>query len=636
MNNTIISIGGENLDLYPDTVVAQSLKSFAIGDLTSRKFNFTNGFRVPKTPTNDRIFENCGNISSDTSIPYETQTATISINGIETVSNGINSIRSVNSDYNLAIFSGAKNFFETLGNQKLSDLVFLDQGGFNVMVSNRNVTTGLVFPVAYYGTETGPSDILVDLGFIYLHSIIDLIFSQAGFTKSGSVFSDEKYLKLIVSCIGNNGKYQPSFIEKRRIDVYVSATQGPTLVPGGDGLKVDFNGLYKTGTNPLCYWSTNEVLCNDPNAPATANLITLNYKFTLNITVTGGTVNIGISTPTYGGGSLDVNGVGTGVHTFETDINNENEWQVLTNPSGGRPSLSLYINIASGAPTVTITSGSLSIIPNGRFASQNDAGARYVYYNELLPNMTQVDLIKEVAIRYGLVFEERDAVVYAKKFDDIIADRGNAVDWTAKRIVSDDELGFTTLDYAQSNYFEYTNSDDDVNEAFGEGFFSIANLNSQLEKTIYTSPFDNTGAEIKSDILLASVPLYENTTLGVYKSFELSTGNKLLLVRDPYSYEPSVTFPDGNPYTDYLVAYFEDPNQDLSLQWQEDIDNNYPLLIESLQKAKIVTREYFLTEMDISQFSFFVPIFDSGDYFLVNEIKTFVAGRPTKVELFKV
>lgn len=56
--STIIEIAGKAIDLARGTIVTQSLKSFSIGEMQSRFVNFTNQFKVPRTPTNDAIFEN--------------------------------------------------------------------------------------------------------------------------------------------------------------------------------------------------------------------------------------------------------------------------------------------------------------------------------------------------------------------------------------------------------------------------------------------------------------------------------------------------------------------------------------------------------------------------------------------------
>lgn len=646
--SVVVSIDGENIELAPGTTIAQSLKAFSVGNITERNFNFTNGIKAPHTPNNDRIFQSAGDPASETLIPYRIQRAVITSNGIETESNGVHKLRSVDSSgYDIYITSGAKSFFETLGDQMLSDLPdFALFANHDYMVTRRNATTGLVFPVAYYGTQATndppdgiTKDIYVDPGAIYLEDIIEAIFVAAGYTKSGSVFSDSKYLKTAIMALGKKGQYVDSFIENRRVEVY-SQGQGPTLVAGG-GTPVEFTGVRKSGSNPQGYWDgTDTYLVNQSGFASGVIIYYLKYKYTINIIVSGGTVNIRLDAF-----SSFIN-VGTGTYSFDATAESP-LYAAAYNITG----LQMNIDINSGTPTVTIISGSLSIFPHG-MAYSNAFVNQPILFASLLPDIRQADLIVDLAVGYGLIPKEKNNIVYWKSFDDIIADRTNAVDWTARRVNKErDALKFTPLGYARNNYIRYQAAEN-VSEQFGQGLFTVDNDNIDPEKTVYTSPFENIESILKADfgftdyILMANMQVYEEsplespTTFNFKRIYNNSIGNKMVLIREPYAGDHDVDFLDDGgttytPYSDYLVAYFDDSMQDDSLVFQQSVDDNYPLFVECLQRAKIVTREYNLTELDIANFDFFLPIFDSGEYYLVNEITTFISGRATKVELFR-
>lgn len=641
--SVVVSIDGENIELAPGTTIAQSLKSFSIGNIAERNFNYTNGIKAPHTPNNDRTFQNAGDPSSETTIPYRKQLATITTNGIETESNGVHKLRGVDSSgYDLYITSGAKSFFDTLGDQKLSDLPdFVLFADYAYMIANRNNSTGLVFPVAYYGTQATSDppdgitrDIYNDPGAIYLEDIIEAIFVNAGYEKSGSVFTDSKYLKMALMAMGKDGGYVDSFIEKRRVDAYVSVQQGPTLVAGG-GTLVQFTGIRKIGSNPYGYWNgADTYLTNQPGVASGDPVYYVKYKYSITIVVSGGTVDIQF-------GIFDsFTNVGSGTYQFDS----EDILTSLPNITG----LSLSIQINTGAPTVTITAGGISISPDS-LAYDNAFAGQILFFSALLPDIRQSDLLVDLAIHYGLIPKEKNNVVYFKSFDDIIADRTNAPDWTQKRVNKEnDALKFTPLGYARNNYFRYQAADG-VSELFCDGVFTVDNNNIDQDKTVYSSPFENTTSIVKNlygDILVANMPVYEEARLvspsgfAFKRIYDASVGYKIVLMRDQYPDDPPIDFliADGSgylPYDDYKVAYFNDPQQDDSLVFQQSIDRNYPLFVDCLQRAKILTREYNLTEIDIADFDFFMPIFDSGHYYLVNEVTTFVPGKPTKVELFK-
>ncbi len=109
-------------------------------------------------------------------------------------------------------------------------------------------------------------------------------------------------------------------------------------------------------------------------------------------------------------------------------------------------------------------------------------------------------------------------------------------------------------------------------------------------------------------------------------------GLRLLLVRSPYVYEPE---PLGAP-AGFKVGYFIDDLAPFSLHWQSFLDEFYSELTEALQKAKLITRYYRLTERDINYLDFQKLTFDEGDYFLLNKIVNYVPGQSTQGELFKL
>ena len=58
------------LDMYPNTIVAQTLKANEVGNIKTRNVSYTNSFQIPSTENNDRVFEYANNLNSETTIPY--------------------------------------------------------------------------------------------------------------------------------------------------------------------------------------------------------------------------------------------------------------------------------------------------------------------------------------------------------------------------------------------------------------------------------------------------------------------------------------------------------------------------------------------------------------------------------------
>jgi hypothetical protein len=72
------------------------------------------------------------------------------------------------------------------------------------------------------------------------------------------------------------------------------------------------------------------------------------------------------------------------------------------------------------------------------------------------------------------------------------------------------------------------------------------------------------------------------------------------------------------------------------MSWQSFLDANYSHLEYALQHAKVITRYYELTVLDIAGLDLMRLVYDDGAYFLINRVVDFRPGLTTKVELFKV
>ena len=112
-------------------------------------------------------------------------------------------------------------------------------------------------------------------------------------------------------------------------------------------------------------------------------------------------------------------------------------------------------------------------------------------------------------------------------------------------------------------------------------------------------------------------------------------GMRLYLVRDKHPNERWVVY-NVTAREQFKTAYFIDPAQSYSLDWQYYIDNYYADFVERLQKAKVITRRYRLNDIDVHTFDQTKLVHDSGETFIVTKISNYVSGKGTDVELFKI
>lgn len=627
MSNTEIYIGDSLLDVSLDTVVAQTMKANDIGDLTTRNFNYTNQFKVPFTENNDRIYENARQHQSDTNVPYSKQVARIRQDGIDTIGNGVHYLKKASDGYEIFIISGAAAFFDKLGDNLLSDLDTTSIDAVFDATASRSSTSGVVSPVIDYGnynTTTNDVDISTYPPSLYYFSIIDLIFSNAGYSKSGTIFSNAKYLSTIIPYSKSSYGYSGNFCKARNVVAVRTSAQVMGSVATAKTLtytavnKADDFGYFNAGTG--IYTPTQSGASSGDYLFYTRVTLVIDFTITAGV----GNVNVYMDSP-LGDLCVFLQDKGTGVYSRSTDFADG----TIPNPFGAVQGDYIKVEIAQFNLTpasVTVNSATITIecIPRP---------AQWLYYNELMPEIKQKELMLDFAFRYGQLFKENNGAVSCKGIDEVILDRANAKDWTLKRVRKSDQVSYTPDRYAQSNLINYNfNVEEGVTESYGQGDLTITNLNIPIKQTLYQSPFYSSLTKQVGGVYMMVVPIFDTST--AITKFDNEPGLRIALVRDKYSYEPNVIY--SGSQSSYKVAYFEDPLQSNSMVWSQFLNDHYFYLSQILQKAKVIEREYNLSSEDIASLDFFVPIFDEDSYYLLNVVGPYVSQKKTKVELIKI
>jgi hypothetical protein len=228
---------------------------------------------------------------------------------------------------------------------------------------------------------------------------------------------------------------------------------------------------------------------------------------------------------------------------------------------------------------------------------------------------------------------EKNGVIICKTMDEVLAGTADAKDWTAKRIKGREVVRYAYNGLARSNCFTAQTDamTPDLPDDYAKGVFTIANENINETQTIFTSVFAMTEmASFQGLVFMARIDTEPN---GAH--FGRNMGKRLMYLRDNYSGEPDVLY-DATPRSDYKVAYFIDARYNYSMHWQFFIDNYYTDFVLRLQKAKALTRYYFLNDVDIHTFDQLKLIYDSGETFIVTKINNYISGKMTEVELFKI
>lgn len=272
----------------------------------------------------------------------------------------------------------------------------------------------------------------------------------------------------------------------------------------------------------------------------------------------------------------------------------------------------------------------------------------------IMPEVSQVDTIKNFLMMFGLILVENNGDIQIKSFEFILTNVADAYDWTEKRHTGvADKITYIFPGYAQKNYFRWADvtSREDASFTYSNsGFLEIDNENISTETEIFTSEFgigeDGFDGNSSLDVVNGCViPVWTSipTNYPETEPFDEEPVARLALVRARVSGEPAFLY-DGNSRTDYLVGYFSNQSPtNKTLRWDDAdastdglLSVNYDKLQATISRAKMLERFYNLSLVDVSSLVIYNLIYDDGDYFYIHKIDNFVTGKLTKVILLKI
>lgn len=633
-NNLQVWINEQLIDLRPGTVIAKTIQAFDLFAFGTARANYTNQITAPKTNNNQKALQFVDNLKSASTYAYQLLPARVIQNGIELIGNGFAQIVSSDTSYNITFFDGNYAFFTQLADKKLWDIDLSSlngQWGGAEKDAARTAVSGLIPAVINFGNWLASGANLDGTAYghanppsIFYSTLLDKIFSTFGFTYSGNVFSLDKFKKMIMPL---NLIYSPKFCTAKEFNASAPGTQ--VMVNPLVATKVTFNNVGTNGTDN--YYDGVDTWTPNLAAAAANYFLVCNFGALVNITVAGGTVDIKMRIDNSIGPDIVIaTGVGSGTYSAESSGGIDATYPLNT---GWRHGDHCYVTIIqkTGAPTVTINSGvfwnKVPVVTPG--INWNNS---YIVPQHLLPDMLITDLMKDFAVRFGLLFKESKGSIQVRNIDELINDTGTAVDWTAKRDTSvPEKLSYQFPNFSQVNKLKWDNSaDSTLSKDYQMGSFAVPNIHLSPEQTI-TSPFSASSTLATLGINMGQAVIYDSVT----PKFTGVVGSRLMLVRDPYVGEPTVKF-NAAFQAAYKVGYFLDGKQANQMSFAQDIASYLSQFPLRMQSAKMILRSYNLNDVDINNFDQLKLIYDDGAFFIVNKISSYVPGKSTSVELFKV
>lgn len=590
-----IVIGDSDLDLYPNTVIPLTVKYYELRNLTTRYVNFSPQIRVPNTANNRTLLGLSGEEKSLSSIPYQTNSVKLIIDNIE-VNDYEFTVISVKDQIRIQFFGTESAFFNAMQGKTLEDLPVtgLTSRTYD-STANKKTTTEFVNPLISYNEDLTLSS--TRPGFYY-KSILDLFEDFTSKTFSGSILSDTRLTKTFMPyCREKDVSEDPAFFASKEVAA-LSAGETISLTTGNQ--KLTFDNIISQGSDGFWDGDTYTV-----TQPLTASAY---YTFNVRVRLKSTSTGFGADFNLFVNGSL-VESIGSG-----NDIVFQN-----TTPIAGQDGITMSIRATTSALPSSVTMDPESYL-EVRVVEIVDTDYLIESAKSLFPAIPMKDFIQDFAFRHGIIFKETSNTIALKTFNEVINDKSNAVDWSEKRnYLEEQETEYKQKGVSQSNIFSYETADD-IDEEIGQGEFTISNTLLPLVSEI-TSIFSNTGDAFDDTekVNFLVIPAIKDGET----DFELS-GYRLAMVKE----NPE----DATQWT----TYFIDESESKDLGFNGYITDHYSRLVASLQKSKVVTRSYKLNSNDVLNFDPHKLIYDDGAYYLVNEIKNFVAGIPTVVEMLKV
>jgi len=245
-------IDGTPMDLFDDESITLTRQVKDFQDIPTAKTDFTQQFNIPSTETNDPIFANYfeENIAFGNWNPYLKLDATIFVHGLPVFYGcveltGVTYKNGLPNQYNVVFYGQAKNVFTEFGENTLVDV---DWSAFNHDITYANVTDSwnqallsgdILWPVVDWG-----SNYFWNRGFnfnkgslaytgawinelrpmIKFKTMIETVFSNYGYTLSGSLLSSSAFTDLYCAPMQAAGPFQQQTISYGLCEITMPST----------------------------------------------------------------------------------------------------------------------------------------------------------------------------------------------------------------------------------------------------------------------------------------------------------------------------------------------------------------------------------------------------------------------------
>jgi hypothetical protein len=618
------------LDIADNEVVPITKQVNEVGDLNTLKSDFTREFKVKRTRQMELLFENAGLISSTTTVPYTELQVYVYVDGLEVIPKGRLTLnRTDELYYYFNVYSGAKNFFDTIKDKKLGEL---DISALDHTWNASTAASSIVFDRNYKYLACDHSDdgLMIELDganfkmndyttrpFVKAKYLFDKIMTTEAVVLDSDIESDALFAKMylnIVTIKANNPNMEAYFSELQFIHYF------PLLV--GETKQIELNTRVQYIYNPksIIWLDNNAVL-----APFTAK-----YKMQFDVDYVSENADYDVQ--------VNVNDVLADAEIERTIF------------SSTRTFITIDINLTIGDVAKFYVKNNISgtwYFQFNRFRilsieyDKVAIGSTFIMANHL-PVMSQADYVKGICKFFGLI-PDYDIITNTLRLwniNRVITNKNIAADWSKYLSVSDYELTYS-LDYAKVNRLKWK-ADKDVVEGLGNAAINVNDETLVKEKTILDMPFSF--CRTASRTIPASPSFIAAlASIGWYQSIPDSTDYKenenvapRLVTAEAVG--TGVGYYDILNTTTYLTTEAQALKASVDLLSLNTAISYNAAITNMLNSTKVLKLKFNLPAKVIAGLDHSIPIYleQYTEYFFIKKVSNWIAGKLCEVELIKI
>lgn len=499
------------VDLYDNEPIQLTKQIFDVENPDERVADFSRTIKLPGTHTNNQIFGHFFDLNrftiNDTLINFNDDfNATLKANALLYFNNVLQSRGSLQltnvinlpdggCEYEVVFIGEVKNLFQDVSEKKLNEL---DLSAYDHTLDRDTIVdswtagqaNGYVYPLIDYGFDNNQYDFRVEhfRPAIYAKTLVDKVFSEAGYTYSSNFLTSDFFKSMILPCSGDFN-FSEQQVEDRTGTYDVSGSPTANIYNVGffgyDWFKIPFNTVIKD-TSPTGYNTTNyEYTFNattagnytidaasigieytTPNYPLTFTILSVLHRIRFILErVSGQRETIGI---------IDQNEI-VSQNTLSTFYLNLNQKFNFTAASGDKVyAIFSEIIVVAGAPSpFTRERPSVTILNDSNFTLKTTTqgafeGAPIVLSNTINKDLKQSEFLVWLVKMFNLYiesdqFDERKLLIEPRN-DYYVS---GTVDWTNK-VDYNSEIRIKPVSLSKYNQytFQYTEDDDFWNKTY--------------------------------------------------------------------------------------------------------------------------------------------------------------------------